>query len=176
MKRGSTSLLAGSFFLLAGSNHVTVCMYIDWLNTTLLLFDWLKVTSYCLISITCFTSLNHHPSLANWFLITAREKLTVCDVTNLPYMDINWQSISIYGYFVTSLSAKFSLADINISGDMFHGSVLGKLLCVGKIWPEISTFTIQPLHKWNNYQSHNRLLISFIWWSRGAAFRCYIRN
>ena len=29
-------------------------------------------------------------------LIPAREKLTVCDVTHLPYMDINWQSISIY--------------------------------------------------------------------------------
>ena len=29
-------------------------------------------------------------------VISAREKLAVCDVTNLPYMDINWQSISIY--------------------------------------------------------------------------------
>ena len=35
-------------------------------------------------------------------IISAREKLAVCDVTNLPYwyIDINWQSISIYGYFV----------------------------------------------------------------------------
>ena len=33
-------------------------------------------------------------------LISAREKLAVCDVTNLPYMDVNWQSISIYDYFV----------------------------------------------------------------------------
>ena len=36
-------------------------------------------------------------------LTSALEKLAVCDVTNLPYMDINGQSISIYGYFVTSL-------------------------------------------------------------------------
>ena len=32
--------------------------------------------------------------------------------TNLPYMDINWQSISIYGYVVTSLTAYYSCADI----------------------------------------------------------------
>ena len=41
----------------------------------------------------------------NSVLISAREKLAVCDVTNLPYMDINWKYISIYGYFVTSLTA-----------------------------------------------------------------------
>ena len=45
--------------------------------------------------------------------LSKREKLAVCDVTNLPYMDINWQSISIYGYFVTSLVAYYSRADIN---------------------------------------------------------------
>ena len=44
-------------------------------------------------------------------LIGAREKLTVCDVTNLPYMDINRQPISIYGSFVTSLTAYNSCAD-----------------------------------------------------------------
>ena len=37
--------------------------------------------------------------------------LAVCDVTYLPYMDINLQSISIYGYFVTSLTAYYSCAD-----------------------------------------------------------------
>ena len=47
-------------------------------------------------------------------LISTREKLTVCDVTNLPYMDINRQSISIYGYFETSLTAYYSCEDINI--------------------------------------------------------------
>ena len=46
-------------------------------------------------------------------IISAREKLAICDVTNLPYMDINWQSISIYGYFVTSLIAYYSCADIS---------------------------------------------------------------
>ena len=46
-------------------------------------------------------------------LISALEKLVVCDVTNLPYMDINRQSISLYGYFVTSLTAYYSGADIN---------------------------------------------------------------
>ena len=51
----------------------------------------------------------------NIYVISAREKLTVCDVTNLPNMDINWQSISIYGYFVTSLTAYYSCADINQS-------------------------------------------------------------
>ena len=45
-------------------------------------------------------------------LISARVKLEVCDVTNLPYMDINWQYISIYGYFVTSLTAYYSCGDI----------------------------------------------------------------
>ena len=49
-------------------------------------------------------------------LILPREKLAVCDVTNLPYMDINWESIPIYGDFVTSLSAFYSCADINIKG------------------------------------------------------------
>ena len=47
--------------------------------------------------------------------ISAREKLAVCDVTNLPYMDINRQSISIYGYLVTSLTVYYSCADININ-------------------------------------------------------------
>ena len=36
-----------------------------------------------------------------------------CDVTNLPYMAINWQSISIYGDVVTSLTAYYSCAEIN---------------------------------------------------------------
>ena len=47
-------------------------------------------------------------------LLSAREKLTVCDVTNLPIMDINRQSISIYyGSFVTSLTAYYSCAGIS---------------------------------------------------------------
>ena len=45
-------------------------------------------------------------------IISAREKLTVCDVY-LPYMDINLQFIFIYGYFVTSLTAYYSCEDIN---------------------------------------------------------------
>ena len=32
-------------------------------------------------------------------LISAREKLAVCYVTTLPYMDVNWQSMSIHFYF-----------------------------------------------------------------------------
>ena len=53
--------------------------------------------------------------------ISACEKLAVCDVTNLPYMDTNWQSISTYGigYFVTSLTAYYSCADINLSDDNY---------------------------------------------------------
>ena len=47
------------------------------------------------------------------YIISACEKLTVCDVTNLPHLDINWQSIFIqYGYFVTSPTAYYSCADI----------------------------------------------------------------
>ena len=45
-------------------------------------------------------------------LIPDREKYAICDVTILPYMEINWQSISIYSYFVTSLTAYYSCADI----------------------------------------------------------------
>ena len=48
-------------------------------------------------------------------LISAREKLLVCDVTNLPYMDTNLQSISIYGYFVPSLTAYYPCADIELN-------------------------------------------------------------
>ena len=44
-------------------------------------------------------------------LLSAHEKLAVCDVTNLPYLDINWQSMSIYGNFLTSLSAYYSCAE-----------------------------------------------------------------
>ena len=52
-------------------------------------------------------------------VISAREELTVCEVTNLPYnMEINWQSISIYDYFVTSLNASYSCADINSKFDL----------------------------------------------------------
>ena len=49
----------------------------------------------------------------DFVLISEREKLAVCDVTNLPYLDINWQLISIYGYFATSLTAYYSCADNN---------------------------------------------------------------
>ena len=50
-------------------------------------------------------------------LYSTREKLAVCDVMNLPYMDINWKYIPIYGYFVTSMTAYYSCADINITSD-----------------------------------------------------------
>ena len=60
-----------------------------------------------------------------------REKLAVCDVTNLPYMGINWQYISIYGDFVTSLTAYYSCADISMKifydemvGDTFYVSIV----------------------------------------------------
>ena len=46
-------------------------------------------------------------------IISPRKKLAVCDVKNLPYMDINWQSIYIYGDFVTSLTAYYSRVDIS---------------------------------------------------------------
>ena len=48
-------------------------------------------------------------------VIFAREKLaaSACDAKNLPYMDINWRSIPIYGYFVTSLTAYYSCEDIS---------------------------------------------------------------
>ena len=45
-------------------------------------------------------------------LISVREKYAVYDVTNLPNMDLNWPSISKYGYFVTSLTAYYLCADI----------------------------------------------------------------
>ena len=45
-----------------------------------------------------------------WLYYTSREKLVVSDVTKSPYMDI--QFISIYGKFVTSLSAYYSCEDI----------------------------------------------------------------
>ena len=48
-------------------------------------------------------------------LISTHEKITVCDVTNLPYININCQYISIYGYFVKSLTAYYSCADISLS-------------------------------------------------------------
>ena len=48
-------------------------------------------------------------------VISARKMLTVCDVKNLLYIDTICQSISIYGYFVTSLSAKSLRADISSS-------------------------------------------------------------
>ena len=51
----------------------------------------------------------------NKALISSREKLAVCDVKNLPYMDINRQSISIYGDFVTSLTAYYSCGYISLS-------------------------------------------------------------
>ena len=35
-------------------------------------------------------------------------------------MDINWQSVSIYGYFVTSLTAYYSCADIRLSDYMLY--------------------------------------------------------
>ena len=45
--------------------------------------------------------------------MSAREKLTVCDVTNLPYYGYKLTiHFHINGYFVTSLTAKFSHADI----------------------------------------------------------------
>ena len=56
--------------------------------------------------------INQYCVLLTTILISSREKLVVCDVTNLPYMDINWQSISIYGHFVASLSAYYSCANI----------------------------------------------------------------
>ena len=46
-------------------------------------------------------------------LISSREKLAVCDVTNLPYMVINRQPISIYCDFVTSLTAYYSCGYIS---------------------------------------------------------------
>ena len=50
-------------------------------------------------------------------LISARKHLAVCDVTNVPYMEINWQSLSIYGYLVTWLAADYLCAGIyRISG------------------------------------------------------------
>ena len=57
-----------------------------------------------------FTTSNWNPPYS---LMSAGEKLALCDVTNLPYMDIDWQSISIYGHFVTSLTVYYSCADIN---------------------------------------------------------------
>ena len=50
-------------------------------------------------------------------MISAREKLAVCDVTKLPYgyMDINWQSITIYDDILTPLTANYSCADINFT-------------------------------------------------------------
>ena len=52
-------------------------------------------------------------NVQNSVVISVREKLAVCDFTNLPYMDMNWQSLYMYGYFVTSLVAYYSRADIN---------------------------------------------------------------
>ena len=46
---------------------------------------------------------------------TKPRQLAVCDVTKLPYMDINSQSISIYGDFVTSLTAYYSWSGIKQS-------------------------------------------------------------
>ena len=43
---------------------------------------------------------------------TTRKADGLC--TNLPCMDINWQSISIYGKFVTSLTAYYLCADIKL--------------------------------------------------------------
>ena len=52
-----------------------------------------------------------HPA-TTLLLIFAREKLTVCDVTNLPYD--NTFPYMVIGYFVTSLTAYYSCADINM--------------------------------------------------------------
>ena len=62
--------------------------------------------TYCYCHVNVFRRIKDNQdqismSGASTCLISAREKLTVCDVTNLP-------SISIYyGYFVTSLSGYF---------------------------------------------------------------------
>ena len=71
-----------------------------------------------LTSLNLCLIINHllnEPTPVYLLLIPAREKLAVCDVTNLPYMDINWQFISIYHDFVTSLPAYYSCADISNS-------------------------------------------------------------
>ena len=65
------------------------CLFVSWLFNTFWV-SWHNVIG--------------EMSWLNRLLISAREKIAVCDVTNLPYMDINWQSISIYGYLVTSLT------------------------------------------------------------------------
>ena len=76
---------------------------------------------------------------ANYHLISAREKLAFCDVTNLPYMDINWQSISIYGEFMTLPTTYYSCADISkgtidyldIIYVMIKGSLSADFSCAG---------------------------------------------
>ena len=53
-------------------------------------------------------------------VLSAREKLAVSDVTNLPNKDINCQSISIYGDFVTSLNAYYSYTRVLVYNILYY--------------------------------------------------------
>ena len=115
--------------LLDNSRKIWICLCIVWVlcltNSLCLdvvqLHRWLHEVG--MNYSPAFWDISYYYSSSSWMnnsnvwyislIISVREKLAVCDVKNLPCMDINWQSIAIYGYIVTSLTAYYSCADIN---------------------------------------------------------------
>ena len=85
-----------------------------------------------------------------------RENLAVCDVINLPYMNINWQSISIYyGYFVTSLTAYYSCENINPPENSYSC-----ITCYSDSYPpENSPPETRPNWKWSSLSSFQKLML-----------------
>ena len=57
-------------------------------------------------------------------------------------MDINWQFISIYGYYVTSLTAYYSCADISIHLSLLN-SALAAANCSGVVEGEDSNLNTE---------------------------------
>ena len=68
--------------------------------------------------------------ISNYYPHVKSRRFVNCDVTNFPYMDINWQLISIYGDFVTSLTAYYSRTDISYAFDWISNYIYLKPKCI----------------------------------------------